>query len=795
LAKALEGIRALEYGSGLAGTLCGRLLSELGAEVVKLEPPRGDPVRRQRPLDPNGISYAFLLANSNKKSVVLDLRDPQGIRDLARLASAADILIEHDADIPLNKINFPEPAGTLGYPALGLLNPRLVYCLISPYGNSGPLAGKPASELTIQAMSGQMAITGFPADPPTRSGPSIANLAGAAFGALAILAALVRRETTKEGEAIDLSLHDCMVSFLSTFLPECFVSGKAVPRRGNRHPFSTPWNAYRTLDGWVLICTSTQPHWENLLKAIGREDLIGNPRYDSMPKRREREEEVDGIIEEWTSIRSSSEVVWELEKARIVAGPVLPIDKLLVDEHFLSHGMVAPAGNRSITIGSVLNGMSETPGSVYRPAPSLGEHTSEVLSALPSDPPVSAAALVSRYQNSLSHALEGFRVLDLGNRTAGAYATKLLALLGAETIKIEPLEGEHNRELHPMVKGTGYMHLLHSVNKKSVTLDLKKARGRELFLELAAKADVLLENMAPGAMERLGLGYHSVRETNPTMVYCSIKGFGQKGPYRDRGAMDTILQAMAGIMSTTGWPDGPPTKIGASIVDLMGACFAALGVLAALYHRQKGGQGQLIDLSMHDVAGWIVQEAWAFYLGTGQPPPRTGNRHPIRCPQNTYRAKDGLVAIAVEREEQWPSLLKAMGRADLLISDRYNSTEKRVELADEVDGIVTEWVSNKSVAEITQVCDKFGVPSGLVLEVHEVVSHPQTIYRRMVVACPDGDGDPIKTSGSPFWTLQATPEPLVLAPSLGQHNQECLGKLLGYTLEELDRLQRDQVIV
>jgi len=326
-------------------------------------------------------------------------------------------------------------------------------------------------------------------------------------------------------------------------------------------------------------------------------------------------------------------------------------------------------------------------------------------------------------------------------------------------------------------------------------VDLKTEKGQKILRELAAKSDVFFENMAAGAIQRMGFGYETVKEINPSIVFCSVNGFGQTGPYRNYLGMDTTLQAMAGILNITGWPHKSPLKIGVSIVDLMGGTFSALGILAALHYRNRTGKGQYIDISMHDLAGWLSQDAWPVCLATGQDPPRYGNRHPRYSPHNSYQARDGLVVISVEKEEQWPALLKAMGRSELIGDNHYDSAEKRVAKVDEVDEIVSSWTKGLTIAEVVEVCDKAGVPAGPVLEIHEVVNHPHTLARESIVERPDDDGDLVKVTGSPFKMSETPGRVQRAAPKFGSHNEYILKEILGYRQEEVDGLRAEKIIV
>jgi len=625
---------------------------------------------------------------------------------------------------------------------------------------------------------------------------------GAAYAAIAILAALNYRDRTGRGQFVDLSQQDVLVLLINTFLPKCFVTGRAEPRIGNRHPLMTPWNSYMCKDGWVIICATEERMFNQFLKIIGREELIGTPGYDTAANRRSKQDELDAMISNWTRTKTTKEVVETCDQNRIPAGPILTIEQLLHDSHFLGRGMVAEvegeAGEKVTTIGSPFGYMAETPGRVERSSPALGEHNREVLSTLAQKKAAKKKEMVQVTavrggSSEPAKALEGVKVVEVGKYTTGPLAGRILATLGAEVIKVEPPEGDLVRVIQPKHGDMGYLFHLNNSDKKATAIDLTKEEGKEIYKKLAAKADAFIDSMAAGSSDRMGLGYSVIKETNPDIIYCAVNGFGQFGPYRNKLGLDTTLQAMAGILEVTGRPEDPPTKIGASIVDLMGGSFAPLAILVALHHHHRTGKGQFIDLSMHDLAGWLSQAFWPHYLATHQNPPRLGNRDLYRAPHNTYQAKDGLIAIAVDNETQWQKLLGIMGRKDLLKDTRYDSMEKRIARVDEVDEVVSRWVKSQKVQDIVAVCDKAGVPASNLPDVHEVIADPQVLHRQMILDIDDGQGDKVRISGSPFRMSETPGRVEKRAPWLGEHNEEVLREL-GYTKEQIARLKEQGIL-
>jgi crotonobetainyl-CoA:carnitine CoA-transferase CaiB-like acyl-CoA transferase len=392
--------------------------------------------------------------------------------------------------------------------------------------------------------------------------------------------------------------------------------------------------------------------------------------------------------------------------------------------------------------------------------------------------------------------LEGIRVLDLSRFAAGPHCTMLLADLGAEVVKVEePGSGEGQRKIPPFARGQAYLFLLLNRNKKGITLNLKTEEGREILKELATQVDVLVENFAPGVMARLGLGYPELRQRNPRLIYASISGFGQQGPYSSRPGYDMLAQAMGGMMSVTGHPEGPPTRTGPAVADFMGSLYLTIAILAALQARQKTGRGQRIDISLHDcVWATVCYEFAPAYFLQGTILPRQGNRHPNCTPYNTYKTKDGYVVIATATDAQWQSLLRAMGRENLLSEPRFATMAKRQENFAAVDALVEEWTRGRSVGEVIAELTQARVPCAPILTLDKVVTDPHLQAREMIQEMEHPVAGRIKLPGSVL-KLSETPATLRSpAPSLGEHNREIYCGWLGLSSEKLNQLKEEGII-
>ena len=369
----IEGTLVIELADGWsAGSVAGRLLSELGARVVKLEPSDGDRLRHIGPVTSAGSSAAFRTLNSNKESLALDLNSEEGRNTLTALARRADILITDGTTID-------DRATNLDLDTFTAHDPRLIHCHYSPFGRSGPLAGQRGGDLIAQAMGGVIATTGHPGELPHKAGPPLAVHNAALMGGASMLAALYERVESGEGAAIDMALYDGMVSLLYTFIPGYFLSGKAPGPQGNQHPMAAPWDNYPTRDGWVIICMADDRQWRNFLDLIGRNDLAENPRYMTNDERvtDEIRPEVNQLVIDFLADKTTEEALEVLTQGQVPAGPIYSLEELMDDPQFLARDMVRifedEFGRPYRTPGSIFK-MSETPGRVHRRAPSLDEH-------------------------------------------------------------------------------------------------------------------------------------------------------------------------------------------------------------------------------------------------------------------------------------------------------------------------------------------------------------------------------------------------------------------------------------
>ncbi len=391
--------------------------------------------------------------------------------------------------------------------------------------------------------------------------------------------------------------------------------------------------------------------------------------------------------------------------------------------------------------------------------------------------------------------LEGIRVLDLTRILAGPYATMILGDLGAEVIKIEqPETGDEARDFGPFKNDFSLYFMSVNRGKKSVTLNLKSPRGKELFLELVKGSDILVENFRPGTMEKLGLDYESLKKHHPSLLYAACSGFGQTGPYAMRGAYDMIIQGMGGIISITGEPDRPPVRVGTSIGDITSALFTTIGILSALRHRDQTGEGQLIDVGMLDCQVAILENAMVRYFSTGDIPRPLGRRHPAITPFEIFESADGYVVIAIGNNELWRKFCEHVDRPELIDDERFHTNALRTENHESLFPILAEIMCRRTTDAWVEALEAIGVPCGPVNTVDKVANDPQVLARDMIAEVEHDTTGTVQIPGIPI-KLSETPGQIdAPAPNLGEHTSEVLSDLLKLTVEEVNQLKQDEIV-
>lgn len=389
--------------------------------------------------------------------------------------------------------------------------------------------------------------------------------------------------------------------------------------------------------------------------------------------------------------------------------------------------------------------------------------------------------------------LEDIKIIDLTTSYSGPIGTMQFADFGAEVIKVESLRGDSSRTWEPQYHGKSIYYPCMNRNKKSISLNLKEPKAVEILLELVKDADVVVENFRPGVLDKLGLGYDVLKSVKPDIILASLSGYGQTGPYAKRSAYSNMAEALSGVMYLTGMPDGMPTGSGVSFGDSVGGMTMALGIMFALWHREKTGEGQQIDISMTDALVHLISYAIAAYDMTGIEPQRQGNRDPAAYPYDVFKAKDGYCFLSVSNVADWTNFAQACELDDLLDDPRFDTNQHRIEHADELEKYITAWSSVRTRAEIAKRFEEYGCGYADILKPSELLTNEQILARDMIVEIDDPEIGKYKMQGIAIKMSKTPGQIRKAAPTVGESNHEILSKL-GYTDTQIEELKADRII-
>ncbi|MQG21348.1 MAG: CoA transferase [SAR202 cluster bacterium] len=790
---ALEDLKVIELRQGIGAAYCGMLLGDLGAEVIIVDDTK-------TATDPDPPPYARLYLDRNKSSIVLDLENDTGRNQLNALIHEADVVLdelfsETQERWQLNPIELHE-----SYPAL-------IYATITPFGRTGPEAKRPGTDMTVQARTGYMSITGFPDDLFTRSGTSLSEYYTGIATGVGVLAALRYRDKTGDGQIVDMALHDTLLTAMEAAPDDYFRMGEERPRTGNMNPAIPGYGFSKASDGYVSTATPGFNIWPKFCAAIGRPDLTERPQFKS-----QEEQEAWGAIaleaiNDYCSNKTRAEIVKDLVAHEVPAASVNTIGEAVQDPVLRDRDMLvdidhAEKGKITIT-GSPLH-LSETPGQVRRAAPVIGQDTETVLGRLRS-PGESKGLRGNKIEKKAKpkgiNALEGIRVLDLGTVIAGPYNTSHLADLGADVIKVEEHIAAERRNLPGggirfSPADTPPVGVYRDRNKKALSLNLRNPESVAILKELVKGADVVTENFSPGTMERLGISYEDLKEINPTIIYASVSSFGQTGAFRHQRGYDILAQARTGYASVTGFPKNPPTRSGNSITDYYAGLLSSFSILAALDYRDRTGNGQTIDIALFEALFMNLEGYAEHAMNDDLILTRQGNESLTHGPAcAAYEANDQrLIAIDVHRDEWWVSFCKAIDSPEYVTDPRTSNYANRKQNSEFVRTIISNWIAANSSEDAERELTKYGIPVSLVLTVSEMVDLPQVQARGVYATVDHPLAGPVLITGTAFGGLSRTPGRVFAHPPMAnEHGPEVLRTFLGYSDEKIKELEESGV--
>jgi crotonobetainyl-CoA:carnitine CoA-transferase CaiB-like acyl-CoA transferase len=758
----LEGTRVLDLTTDIAGPYCTKVLADAGADVVKVEPPGGDPLRQW------GSGALFEYLNTSKRSVQGDVRE---------LTAAAALLVADTA---------PD------LDSLWAVNPALVVVTITPFGIDGPWASHPSTEFTLQAACGSTGQRGLPEQPPLSAGGRIGEWVTGTYAALGAIAAYREARRSGKGEHVDVAMLDCMAVTMVTF-PSVFASFSGWPEQpGTGRVIEVP-SVEPSKDGYFNVTTNSAQQFQDFLLMIGRPDLLEDPDLASAAKRFARRDEFLAAVLEHTSQRTTAELLDEASLFRIPAGPVLNGSTMPEFEQFVARDVFVPNPSGRFVQPRVPFRISGTEPRPFERAPDQGAHTGTVdWSAPVAESPTAAA-----WQLPLS----GIRVVDCTAWWAGPAAAAVLSALGADVIKVESVTRPDYMRFASARPPTDedwweWGALFHGANvgKRAITLDLTRAAGVQAFERLATTADVLIENYTPRVMEQFGLGWDRLHEVNPDLIMVRMPAFGLGGPWRDRTGFAQTMECLTGMAWLTGFPDGPPVLVRGACDPLAGM-HAVIATLLALIERDQSGGGRLVETVMVEAALNAAAEQVAEYGATGTVLRRDGNRGPVAAPQGVYpcTGDDRWLALAVVTDDQWRSLRQVVGDPTWAAEIEADTAADRRRNHDALDAALARWLGPLDRDETAARLVAAGVPACPVVPSRDILSNPQLRARKLfeVESHPvTGEHEipmlPFRFSRVDHW-LRAP------APTLGQHNTEVLSEI-GIDPVAQDELRQSGVV-
>lgn len=779
--SALTGFRVVELAGSVAGEYCGKLLADFGAEIVKIEAPeRGSPTRAMAPVLADGSDGSGLFAylNTNKQSVVLDRGTADGVAALRKLVGTADAVIDDrawDGDGDWSQ-RYPD----------------VVFCTITPFGQGAPAEFGNAASINVFHASGWGYHTPSHPDPdkPPLQGPGrfLADYEAGLDAALCVTASLFGRLHSGRGEAIDISAQAVLASRADCILGR-FITGE-VTAEGHRDDFDQagPAAFFECADGFVYLYMTSRAHWRGLKELMGHPDWLGAFEDDWL-EFSVTAEKVAGFrrgFAAWIRDLAKDDAS---DRAQRLGVPLVPVNGA-ADLHDspqyrhrgffqrVPHPVLGDAAYPTVPYA-----FSASPARITHAAPRLGQHTRQVLDGIDADRP-RPRATSPRLKPPMSPRggpLEGVRVVELTKVWAGPYAGKLLAMLGAEVIKIETAASPEEMRAYG---GTDIDHAPYflSINPEilSVDLDIKSAEGLSRLRELIGCSDIVINNLRPGAMERRGLGYTQLSEIKPDIISVSIKMWGNDGPLGHQTGYAPCFAALAGLASLVGYRGGPPLGMSMRYGDSTVGAAAAYAAVVALLHRELTGEGQFVDVSAVETLSSMVGDCLLEQALTGRPLGPGANDHPDMCPHGCYPCADGAwITVAVADDAQWRALCEVLGAPSLAGERRYAGLAERRCHAETLDADIGRLTQSHDAERLARRLRAAGVPAGKSATALDVIGD-QRLWDRELYRFVSDHREGQRPIVGPSWRM-ARDQPRIArgAPDLGEHTEYVLHGILG----------------
>jgi crotonobetainyl-CoA:carnitine CoA-transferase CaiB-like acyl-CoA transferase len=799
----LSPYRALDLTDSRAA-LAPLILAGLGADVIKLEPPEGCASRHEPPIDPalpRGLeSLRFHALNRGKRSIALDIDTETGRRRLLQLVASADFLFENAAPGEM-------AARGLGFDALRAANPRLVYVAITPFGQDGPYARHLASDLTLAAMGGMMALNGEADRRPVRITVPQTWYHAAAEGAVGALVAHHRRLATGEAQFVDVSVQAAVFwTGLNAMIAHA-IQGKDIERSGTvlqLSTFTTPL-VYPCADGEVVLITTTAT-LAGLIPWLIEDGTVSAewaaaedwPTYEARMLTgaglAHALSEVQEKIRCFCKKHGKAELFARGVAEGVTIAPVNTVADVLALDHLEARGYWQSyrLGERVLRATGAFAKLSRTPVSFSRPAPAVGEHADEIVRSL--EPPRERAASASATSPPLPFA--GVKIADFSWIGVGPITAKYFADHGATVVRVETVNpADRLRLVGPFkdnVAGVNRCQFFASFNtsKLSLALNLKQPEGLEVAKRLVRWADICLDSFTAGTIADLGLGYEVVREINPSIIMASTCLLGQTGPAASLAGYGYHAAAICGFYEITGWNDRPPAGPFNAYTDTIAPRFLAATLMAALDHRRRTGEGQYVDQAQMESALYFLAPELLDHQVSGRMPRRAGNDSPTAAPHDAYpcAGNDEWCAIAIESDAQWRALRDVLGNPAWAAPRELDTAAGRLARRAEIDRELSEFTRRYEPRALMELLQAAGVPAGMVQRSSDHLEDPQLRHRRFFRPMIHPEMGEVPYEGHQFRILGYDSGPRMPAPCLGEHSIMVLQELLGYGDEDLARI-------
>ncbi len=799
MTSALDGLRVLDISEGLAAPFAAKLLGELGADVIKLEPPQGDAARRRGPFADSAdieASALFLYANTSKRSVVIDPANPDDLALRARLLERADVVISHETEPTL-------AARGCGYVQLSARNPRAILTTVSGFGSHGPYADWQWNHLTACAIGGFAHLCGRAHREPLQLGASLTETLAGAYAAVATLIGVHAAAEYGRGDHIDVSVLETAVNAALLVVQRYDYTGDLGERRADVGP--APSFILPSADGYVGANVLTQAQWEMMCQFFGRPELIDDPQFADGWSRYTNSRELANQLAELTRPRTAEDVFHDAQTWRIPFGLIPTLaDALNLLPHrerqFFTEFDHPRAGRVRMPGVPWLFGDERPRGT---PTPLLGEHSDEVKSAPASVWPARAERVVESNGSTPQRPLEGLRVLDLSMFMSGPMTTLVFADGGADVIKVESVQRIDGWRAGGATEDFWWEWAPQfnwvNRNKHGVTLNLTDERGADVIRHMAREADILVENYTPRVMGNFGLSYEQLHELNPELIMISMPGFGLTGSWSHYTAFANTTEQMSGLPHLTGYADDQPIFSGTTGGDPLAGIMGALALLSALERRRRlNAQGEPggchIDLSQTETATSFTGEAITAYSISGEDPGRVANYHPRMAPHNTYPCRDDRwIAIACETDTQFADLARLMGRDDWL--QRYRSLADRDAARTQIDSAIARWTRERDADQLMRELQGLRITAAAVYHGLDLLEDQHLQARDFFITQRH------RYAGAKRYPLQpyrfarwSGPEIDRPSPTLGRDTRSVLARLTTLSEADIDQLEADDVI-